>query len=133
MEKKNLRFHQSQIDHNRHHDRNILRTKGCKCKTTKDVHRCHGYHETCWWNSEWCPCQGLCSLQKMDQRVIQQQTFLAPKRQRNYITPKNRRNFSLLFCWSLGPGQPRALYEADSALKIFQYVPSSIFQSLKYH
>ena len=41
-------------------------------KTTKDVPRFYGYHETCWWNSGWCPCQRLCSLQKMDQRVIQQ-------------------------------------------------------------
>ena len=36
---------------------------------------CYGYHETCWWNSGWCPCQRLCSLQKMDQRVIQQTSY----------------------------------------------------------
>ena len=41
---------------------------------------CYGYHETCWWNSGWCPCQRLCSLQKMDQRVIQQQNFIALSR-----------------------------------------------------
>ena len=33
--------------------------------------------ENCWWNSGWCLCQRLCSLQKMDQRVIQQ-TFYGP-------------------------------------------------------
>ena len=59
-------------------DRNILNSKGSKHKTTKDAPRYHGYHETCWWNSRWCPFQGLCSLQKMDQRVIQQQKFYSP-------------------------------------------------------
>ena len=59
------------------HDRNIVRTKDGKRKTTKGVPRCHGYYETCWWNSRWCPCQRLYSLLKMDQRVIQQQTFIA--------------------------------------------------------
>ena len=54
--------------------------KGGKYKTTKGVPRCHGYHETCWWNSRWCPCQGLCSLEKMDKRVIQQQNFIALSR-----------------------------------------------------
>ena len=38
----------------------------------KGVPGCYGCHKTCWWDSEWCPCQRLCSLQKMDQRVIQQ-------------------------------------------------------------
>ena len=33
---------------------------------------CYGYHETCWWNSGRGPSQGLCSLQKMDQRVLLQ-------------------------------------------------------------
>ena len=67
VEKKHLRFCQRRIDHNSHHGRNILRTKGGKRKTTKDVSGCHGNHEFCLWNSGWCPCQGLCSLQKMDQ------------------------------------------------------------------
>ena len=35
---------------------NILCIKGGKCKTTKGVYGCHGYYETCWWNSRWCPC-----------------------------------------------------------------------------
>ena len=43
-----------------------------KAANVKPPKACYGYHETCWWNSGWCPCQGLCSLQKMDQRVIQQ-------------------------------------------------------------
>ena len=47
-----------------------------KRKTTKGVHVCYTYHETCSWNSEWFPCQRLCSLQKMDKRVIQK-FFLA--------------------------------------------------------
>ena len=47
-----------------------------KRKTTKGVHVCYTYHETCSWNSEWFPCQRLCSLQKMDKRVIQK-IFLA--------------------------------------------------------
>ena len=74
MKKKHWRFYQRRIDHHR----NILRTKGGKCKTTKGVPGCHGYHETCRWNSGWCPCQGLCSLQKIDRRAIQQSNFLAP-------------------------------------------------------
>ena len=41
--------------------------KAAKRKTTKVVLGCHGYHEIFWWNSGWCPCQGLCSLQKTDQ------------------------------------------------------------------
>ena len=75
IEKKS--FYQGQINHNCYHYQNILRTKGGKRKTTKGVYGCHGYHETCWWNNGWCPCQGLCSLQKMDRRVIQQQPFIA--------------------------------------------------------
>ena len=70
--KKRWRFCQRRIDHNSHHNRNILRTKGGKCKTTKGVPGCYGYHEICWWNSGWCLCQRLCSLHKMDQRVIRQ-------------------------------------------------------------
>ena len=38
-----------------------------KAANVKPPKACNGYHETCWWNSGWCPCQGLCSLQKMDQ------------------------------------------------------------------
>ena len=71
MEKKCWRFYQRQIDHNSHHNRNILRINSGKRKTTKGVPGCYGYHETCLWNSGWCPCQGVYSLQKMDQRVIQ--------------------------------------------------------------
>ena len=70
--KKMLKILSRRTDHNSHHDQNILRTKGGKRKTTKSVPGCYRYHETCWWNSEWCPCQRLCSLQKIDQRVIQQ-------------------------------------------------------------
>ena len=40
--KKHWRFYQRQIDHNSHHDRNILRTKGGKRKTTKGVAGCYG-------------------------------------------------------------------------------------------
>ena len=32
-------------------DRNIIRTKDDKRKTTKGIFGCHDYHETCWWNS----------------------------------------------------------------------------------
>ena len=64
------------IDHNSYRDWSILRTKGGKRKTTKGVPGCDGYHETCWLNSGWCPCQGLCSLQKMVQQVMQQ-NFMA--------------------------------------------------------
>ena len=77
---KRWRFYQRQIDHNSHHDRNILRTKGGKRKTTKGVPVCYGYHETC----AWCPCQRLYSLQKMYQRGIQQ-TFYG-SRKGNKIT-----------------------------------------------
>ena len=48
-----------------------------KCKTTKGVAGCYEHHETFWWNRGWCPCQILCSLQKMDQQVIQPQ-ILSP-------------------------------------------------------
>ena len=43
-----------------------------------NVFGCYGYHETYWWNSRLCPCQRLCSLQKIDQRVIQQQQLYGP-------------------------------------------------------
>ena len=75
MKKKRRRLYQRWMDHDSHHEPNIARTKGDKRKTTKGVPGCHGYHETCWWNSGWYPCQGLCSLQKMDQRVIQQKVL----------------------------------------------------------
>ena len=71
--KKIRRFYQIRIDHNHHYNQNILRIKGGKRKTTKGVLRCYGYHETCWWNSRWCPCQRLCSLQNMEKIVIQQE------------------------------------------------------------
>ena len=72
--KKHCKFCQRQIDHKSHRDQNIPHTKGGKCKTAKGIPGCH---ETCWWNSGGCPCQRLCSLQKMDQGVIQQQNFMA--------------------------------------------------------
>ena len=75
MKKKRRRLYQRWMDHDSHHEPNIARTKGDKRKTTKGVPGCQGYHETCWWNSGWYPCQGLCSLQKMDQRVIQQKVL----------------------------------------------------------
>ena len=65
--KKNIKDYQTRIDHNSYHGQNILRTEGGKCNTTKGAPGCHGYHETCWWNSGWCSCQGLCSLQNVDQ------------------------------------------------------------------
>ena len=51
--KERWRFYQRQIDHNSHHDRNILRTKDGNRKATKGFPGCYGYHETCWWKSEW--------------------------------------------------------------------------------
>ena len=74
--KKTLKIILIRIDHNSHHDQNILCTKDGKCKTTKGVPGCFGYHETYWWNSEWCPCQGLCGLRKMDQWLMPQQSFM---------------------------------------------------------
>ena len=61
-------------DHNSHNNHN----KGGKCKSTKGIHGCHGYHETCWWHLWRGISERLCSLQKMDQQVIQQQNFMAP-------------------------------------------------------
>ena len=49
--------------------------KGNRYKTT--IPGCYVYRKTCRQNSGWCPCQRLCSLQKMDQRVTQQQHFMA--------------------------------------------------------
>ena len=66
--------------------------KGGKPKTTKSVPGCHGYHKTCWWNSGWCPCQGLRSLQRMDQGVIQQNNFMATKG--NKITQRQMQIYS---------------------------------------
>ena len=77
--KKSWRFYQRRIDHNSHYDRNILRTKGGKRKTTKDVSGCHGYHETCRWNSWWGVGERLYSLQKMDQWVVSQQFYSPTK------------------------------------------------------
>ena len=82
--KKTLRLYQGRIDHNSQNERNILCTKGGKRKTIKSIPGCHGCHETCWWNSGWCPCEGLCSLQKIDQQVIQQKFYGPP--QGNKIT-----------------------------------------------
>ena len=65
MEKKYERLYQGLIDHNSHHNQNILRAKGDRQEATEGIPRCYGYHEACRWNSRWCPCQGLCSLQKM--------------------------------------------------------------------
>ena len=95
-----LRFYQRRIDHNSHHDRNVLRTKGGRRKTTKSICGCHGYHETCWWNSGWCPCQGLCILQKTDQRVIQQKNYGSLKG--NNITLQHGPRRKLLCCFA-GP------------------------------
>ena len=47
----------------------ILRVKGGKRKTTKDIPRCHGYTKTCWWYLRRRAGERLCCLQKMDQRV----------------------------------------------------------------
>ena len=96
MEKKHLIFYQRRIDQNHHHGRNILHIKGDTRKTTKGVPRCYGYHETCWWNSRWCPCQRLCSLQKIDQGAIQQQTFYSPIKGNKVTHPACQ---SLKYCW----------------------------------
>ena len=61
----------------------------------KVVPGCYGCHKTCWWDSEWCPCQRLCSLQKMDQRVIQQ-TFYGPLKG-NKITRHDMRLTTLYY------------------------------------
>ena len=116
--KKLRRFYQRRIDQNSHHDRNILRTKDGKRKTTKGVPGCHWYHETCRWNNRWCPCQVLCSLQKQDQRVIQQQNLMAPKGNKITWHHKLWRK-----CPSCSPG-PGCLPCGQSPIT---------FQSLKYH
>ena len=53
--------------------------KGGKRKTTKGISGCHGYHETCRWDMWKSAGKGLCGLQEMDQRVIQQKFFWPPK------------------------------------------------------
>ena len=30
--------------------------KAASVKPPKASCGCHGYYETCWWNSRWCPC-----------------------------------------------------------------------------
>ena len=69
-EKKRLRLYQRWTDHNCHNHRNIFRTNGGKGKTAKNISRFHGYHKTCRWNMWRGPGERLCSLEKMDQRVI---------------------------------------------------------------
>ena len=49
----------------------FFRAKGGKRKTAKGIPGCHGYHKTCWWNLWRGIDDRLCSLQKMDQRMIQ--------------------------------------------------------------
>ena len=68
-------------DYNHPGYQNTFQVKGGKRKTTKGVSRCHGYHENCWWNLWRGAGERLCSLQKMDQRVIQQK-FDNPSRVR---------------------------------------------------
>ena len=60
---------------NSHNHRNIFRTKGGKRKTTKGISGCHGYHETSRWNMWRSTGEGLCSLQEMDQRKMQQKFY----------------------------------------------------------
>ena len=60
---------------NVHNHRNIFRIKSSKRKATKDISECHGYHKTCRWNMWSGAGEGLCSLQKMDQRVMQQKFY----------------------------------------------------------
>ena len=45
--KKRWRLYQRRIDHNSHHDGNILRTKSGKRKATKGISGCDEYHENC--------------------------------------------------------------------------------------
>ena len=65
------------MGHNCHNHQNIFRTKGGKRKAAKGISGCHGYHETYPWNL-WS--ERLGSLQEMDQRLIQQQSFMDPVR-----------------------------------------------------
>ena len=62
-------------DYNNWGHRNIFRIKSSKCKTAKNIPRYHGYHKTCRWNLWRSAGERLCSLQKMDQRVIQQKIY----------------------------------------------------------
>ena len=59
-----------------HYHRNIFRIQNGKCKATKGISGCHGYHKTCWWNLWMGAGEGLCSPQKLDQRV--NKTILYP-------------------------------------------------------
>ena len=49
--------------------------KSGKCKTAKGIPRCHGYHKTCPWNLWESVGKRLCSLQEIDQRVMQQKLY----------------------------------------------------------
>ena len=43
--------------------------KSSKCKATKSISRCHGYHKTYWWNMWRGTSKKLFNLQETDQRV----------------------------------------------------------------
>ena len=76
--KKNMEDYQRRTDHNCPNHRNIFRTKSGKCKTTKGIPGCYGYYKTYRWYLRRSISEGLCSLQEMDQGVLQQKNFIAP-------------------------------------------------------
>ena len=78
MEKKHSRFYERRINYNRHNHQNFLRTEDSKNKTTESISGWYQYRKTCWWNLWRGVSERLCSLEKIDQRVIQQQKFYGP-------------------------------------------------------
>ena len=77
--KKRWRLYQRWTDHNCYNHRIIFCTKVDKRKTAKGISGCLGYHKTCRWNLWGDVGERLCSLQKMDQRLIQQNILCPPK------------------------------------------------------
>ena len=122
-----------------------------KAANVKGSIKGYGYHETCWWNSGWCPCQRL-SLYKKWIKEWYNKKFYGPLNGHDTIVwEENIRLASMIF-------RPRTTYCTKSgwvkvirctyftliqanlvhytrliALRNFLKQPSNIFQSLKYH
>ena len=72
---KTIKDYQRWADHNRRSRRNIFRNKNGECKTTKGIRRCYVYYETFLSNLLRVLGEILCSLQKIDQGLIQQKCY----------------------------------------------------------
>ena len=75
MKETHWRLYQRWTNHKCRNHWNIFCIKSGKYKTAKSISGCNGYHETYRWNLCRSIGQRLFSLQKTDQRVIQQKFY----------------------------------------------------------